>query len=148
MVGGIIFQLFSISIFVVLLCDFLRRVRRQNPAALGKRVRMVIWATVVAVVLVYARSLYRSVELLQGWRGYLITHEAYFVGLDGVLMLLVAIVFNVLHPGRLLRETGEISETVRVQEEGVGAEEMMVEGLGSKEKKGVVRESIMVENEV
>ena len=35
------------------------------------------------------RGFYRSVELIQGWRGYLITHESYVIGLDAVPMVLV-----------------------------------------------------------
>lgn len=36
------------------------------------------------------RGFYRSVELVQGWRGYLISHESYVIGLDAVPMVLVS----------------------------------------------------------
>ena len=30
------------------------------------------------------------------------THESYFIGFDGSLMIVAVAVFNLLHPGRLL----------------------------------------------
>lgn len=57
---------------------------------------------VLSVLCVYVRSIYRTVELLQGWKGFLITRERYFVALDGAMMVVAVAVFNVLHPGWLL----------------------------------------------
>jgi hypothetical protein len=54
------------------------------------------------VLCIYVRSIYRTIELLQGWKGYLITHEEYFVALDGAMMVAAVVVFNVVHPGWLL----------------------------------------------
>ena len=48
------------------------------------------------------RGIYRSIELLQGWRGYLITHERYAIALEGCMMIIAVAIFNVFHPGRLI----------------------------------------------
>jgi predicted transcriptional regulator of viral defense system len=48
------------------------------------------------------RGFYRSVELAQGWTGYLITHEAYIIGLDAVPMVIAMGTLAVLSPGSLL----------------------------------------------
>jgi len=99
MVAGILFQMASISVFVVLLILFLRRVRHEK---FPWNLKLLVAAMVFSVVMIYIRSIYRSVELLQGWNGYLITHQIYFVVLDGVLMVMAVAVFNVLSPGWLL----------------------------------------------
>lgn len=62
----------------------------------------VAWAT----VMIYIRGIYRSIELAQGWTGYLITHEVYFVWLDGFIMVLCMAGLAVAHPGFLLPQTG------------------------------------------
>jgi hypothetical protein len=54
------------------------------------------------------RGVYRTMELLQGWRGYLITHERFAIGLEGSMMAAAVIAFNILNPGKLLeKELGE-----------------------------------------
>ena len=103
MVAGILFQLASISIFVALLIMFLLRVRH---ARFPWNLKLLVGAMIFSVVMIYIRSIYRSIELLQGWNGYLITHQIYFVVLDAVLMVLAVSVFNVLNPGWLLGKDG------------------------------------------
>lgn len=113
MVGGIVFQLASITLFVVCAVDFLWRVLRRGSGVLRDFVPL-IGAMVFSMVCIYIRSIYRTVELLQGWTGYLITHEVYFVVLDGVMMVLAVVVFNVFHPGWLLPE----KEDSKLEEKG------------------------------
>lgn len=65
---------------------------------------MLCGATTISVAAILVRSVYRTIELLQGWRGYLITRERYFVALDGTMILVALLVYNVLNPGELLRK--------------------------------------------
>lgn len=103
MVAGIIFQLFSITVFVLCAADFIRRtMQRGLLQSLTGSVIPLLGAMVLSVVCIYIRSIYRTIELLQGWKGYLITHEPYFIGLDGAMMVVAVVVFNVIHPGWLL----------------------------------------------
>ncbi|PYH90125.1 RTA1-domain-containing protein [Aspergillus ellipticus CBS 707.79] len=103
MVAGIVFQLFSISIFVFFAADFVRRTLRMRVLQNMKgSIIPLLAAMVFSVICIYIRSIYRTIELSQGWTGYLITHEIYFVVLDGVMMVLAVGVFNIFHPGWLL----------------------------------------------
>ncbi|KAJ6164111.1 RTA1-domain-containing protein [Penicillium chermesinum] len=109
MVAGIVFQLASLTAFVLCAVDFLRRATRLGLLKLMARgpLAMLLGAMVLSTVVIYIRSVYRTVELAQGWHGYLITHESYFVGLDGVLMVIAVGVFNICHPGWLLPAGGD-----------------------------------------
>lgn len=103
MVAGIIFQLVSITIFVVCAVDFvIRTMRHKLLQSLTGSIVPLLGAMIFSVLCIYVRSIYRTIELLQGWRGYLITHEEYFVALDGAMMVAAVVVFNVVHPGWLL----------------------------------------------
>lgn len=100
MVAGIGFQLFTMSIFALLVFDFLRRARRM---VMMRSIKLALIALFVAFLMIYIRSIYRTVELAEGWTGFLITHEGYFIGLDAILMVIAAVVFLVLDPAVLLR---------------------------------------------
>lgn len=101
MVGGIVFQMGSITVFAMLFLDFLRRVHKEKQT-LGPKIDLLIAATAFSALMIYMRSIYRTIELLQGWSGYLITHQGFFIGLDASLMLLAVCVFNFIHPGWFL----------------------------------------------
>ena len=99
MVVGILFQLVSISGFLVCFSLVLFRARRVLPRV--PAVRLVALATVLSLVAIYIRSIYRTIELLQGWTGYLITTERYFIALDGAMMVISIGIFNIWNPSRL-----------------------------------------------
>ncbi|CAG8365928.1 unnamed protein product [Penicillium salamii] len=103
MVAGIVFQMFSITIFMVCAIDFIRRVMRRRllQTVTGSVIPLFV-AMILSIVCIYIRSIYRTIELSQGWSGYLITHESYFIALDGAMMILSVAIFNLLHPGWLL----------------------------------------------
>jgi hypothetical protein len=104
MVAGIVFQLVSISVFVYCAIDFLRRTTRAGLIKMGKMdsTNCIVFAMIISVVFIYIRSIYRVVELAQGWTGYIITHEVFFIALDGVMMIVAVGIFNIFHPGWLL----------------------------------------------
>lgn len=100
MVAGIAFQLATMTLFAGLVLDFLRRVRRR---VLPRAVKLVLLALAVSFVMIYIRSIYRTVELAQGWTGYLIEREGFFIGLDAALMFVAVGVFLIFDPASLLR---------------------------------------------
>lgn len=55
-------------------------------------------AITVSVLAVYVRCIYRVIELAQGWRGYLITHEVYLMVLDALMMAIAGLIFIPFHP--------------------------------------------------
>lgn len=123
MVGGIVFQMASITVFVMLFIEFLRRTRKLKKS-LGRKCEILISATAFSCLMIYIRSIYRTIELMQGWSGYIITHQAYFVALDAVLMLLAVTVFNFIHPGWFLPYNKGFLIAV------VSAEDLMMNGVG------------------
>ena len=58
-------------------------------------------------LMIFIRCIYRTIELLEGWNGYIITHEVYFACLDGLPMIIALITFNIFHPGRYVKNTNQ-----------------------------------------
>ncbi|KAL9594712.1 MAG: hypothetical protein Q9219_006876 [cf. Caloplaca sp. 3 TL-2023] len=120
MVAGIIFQMVSIIVFEVLFCLVIFRALPQITAS--RPLFLLSGATTVSVACILVRSVYRTIELLQGWRGYLITRERYFIALDGTMILLSLLVYNFLNPGELLQKADqnkalEVEDGTRVSTE-------------------------------
>ena len=111
MVGGIIFQMASITIFVFFFIEFLRRISHDRHNAMSRKIWCLVLASTFSCLMIYIRSIYRTVELLQGWSGYLITHEIFFIAQDASLMLGVVVVFNFIHPGWFLPTQKETALT-------------------------------------
>lgn len=95
-IAGIIIQLVSMSVFVVLWFYFIWAARALPYS------RPLAGTTSFAAALILIRNFYRAVEMSQGFSGYLITHEVYFTVLDGALMALVPISFNIVFPAKYL----------------------------------------------
>ncbi|KAF7164071.1 hypothetical protein CNMCM5623_008790 [Aspergillus felis] len=103
MVAGIVFQMASITVFVVLAADFVRRaLRRRLLQSMTGSIVPLFGAMIFSVLCIYVRSIYRTIELSEGWSGYLITTERYFIALDGAMMVAAVVVFNIFHPGWLM----------------------------------------------
>jgi hypothetical protein len=56
----------------------------------------------IVSVLILVRSLFRMVEYAQGHDGSLVKKEVYVYTLDALLMLIVAVILAVSHPGDVL----------------------------------------------
>ncbi|KAH8699306.1 putative RTA1 domain protein [Talaromyces proteolyticus] len=112
MVGGIVFQMASITVFVIFAIDFLVRVIRLDLLrTLQGSVLPLFSATAFSVLCIYVRSIYRTIELLQGWSGPIISTERYFIVLDGCMMILAVAIFNVFHPAWFLPHRKEVDLT-------------------------------------
>ncbi|KAK6201372.1 putative transporter or flippase transmembrane protein [Scheffersomyces amazonensis] len=136
MVGGIAFQVVSMTLFLYFLFDFINRslFRTGNTNVRftvgnylkcllntkgGRNIKQTLnpfynpkhdeirqragfglipLMILLSVVLVYIRCIYRVVELAQGWKGYLITHEVYVMTLDALMILLTCIIYSIYHP--------------------------------------------------
>ncbi|KAG8995735.1 hypothetical protein FRB94_008789 [Tulasnella sp. JGI-2019a] len=73
---------------------------------LTPNVKTMVFGLIIATVLVYIRSIYRTAELLDGWGGPIITNQTMFDLLDGVPVFLAMVALNVFHPGRLIPQGG------------------------------------------
>ena len=105
MVAGIIFQMVSLIVFEVLFCIVTFRALPQIKAS--RQLSLLSGATTISVACILVRSVYRTIELLQGWRGYLIIRERYFIALDGAMILVSLLVYNFLNPAELLRKANK-----------------------------------------
>jgi hypothetical protein len=63
-----------------------------------KKAKIMIGAMVFSTLLIFIRSIYRVIELLDGWNGPIISNETLFCVLDGLMVFLATAVFNVIHP--------------------------------------------------
>lgn len=100
MVVGIVAQLVSTCVFALLLNYAFIKGARQIRA--NRNLLLLSGATLLGIGCMIIRGIYRSIELLQGWRGFLITHERYAIALEGCMMIIAVAIFNVFHPGRLI----------------------------------------------
>ncbi|EIN12984.1 RTA1-like protein [Punctularia strigosozonata HHB-11173 SS5] len=131
MLGGIVFQLVAITIYTLLAAEFLLRVLRdrpiraappvpvvleklpsdssvrgflptvQQPKLYGK-LRLMVIGLCISTVVIYIRSIYRTIELSDGWNGRVIHTQVYFNVLDGAMITIAMFTLNFFHPGRLL----------------------------------------------
>ncbi|KAJ7111645.1 RTA1 like protein-domain-containing protein [Mycena crocata] len=130
MLGGIIFQMVTITAYVLCAGEFLlRRLRNRpvsapppaTPPALSPRMKLLVGALVFNTTCLFIRAVYRVIELSDGWAGRIIHTQVYFNVLDGAMIALAIITLNVAHPGWLLeRHTPVLAPT---KEKDVESEE-------------------------
>ncbi|GAA5916787.1 hypothetical protein JCM5296_007389 [Sporobolomyces johnsonii] len=123
MLAGIVFQLFSMAVFCCLGLDFFRRARK-DPLYSGKhnvregRIGLLGFGLTWGSTWILIRCIYRTVELAEGWSGYLITHEPYFCVLDSMAMVLCQAVFCFTWPSWCLPDFATLSRTTDVKING------------------------------
>ena len=132
MVAGLAFQVATLLVFMVLCTDFALRIRKryksmgedafdQNPLYAQLRnsfkFKGFVAGLTLATICIFWRSVYRVAELGEGWQGNLIRHQWFFVGFEGVMVIVACFALNIFHPAFTFREAME----------GMG-------GLGSKKK--------------
>ncbi|KAL9059168.1 MAG: hypothetical protein Q9162_001386 [Coniocarpon cinnabarinum] len=103
MIGGIVVQLVSMSLFSLLLFYTMWSARAEwltgsNLGPDAMRMKLILASTLLIDACILARNYYRAVELGEGWDGYLMSHEAYFCIFDAGLMTLVVIAFTCAPP--------------------------------------------------
>ncbi|KAH8782678.1 RTA1 protein [Diaporthe sp. PMI_573] len=100
---GLFIQLIFFGFFMVVAFSFHRSI---NVTPTGRSNSSIPWrkhmrALYVGSLLIMVRSLFRAVEYLQGFDGYLLRHEAYLYIFDALLMFLVMVLFNWIHPAEI-----------------------------------------------
>lgn len=130
MLGGMIIQVIGISVFLCFYIDLLLRARnlRQlraldpsenlslreqpsrpdlfNPDYAHVRAHpmfsWLLYATIASTLFIFARSIYRVVELAEGWNGYLMVHEVYIIVFEAILIFLGILGLTIIYPGTVL----------------------------------------------
>ncbi|KAJ6481507.1 RTA1-like protein [Mycena vitilis] len=132
MLGGIAFQMATITVYVLCAGEFLVRYLHNRPvgnaiagkletAPLDRKMKVLVCALVFNTTCLFIRALYRVIELSDGWSGRIIHTQVYFNVLDGAMIVLAIITLNLAHPGRLLNP---LPDSIRSAETTVrGSEE-------------------------
>ncbi|RYP41686.1 hypothetical protein DL767_000891 [Monosporascus sp. MG133] len=102
-IAGLFVQLICFGVFIVIAIAFDLKIRR---APTGRSECGIPWqkhmkALYVGSLLIMVRSIFRAVEYLQGFDGYLLSHEVYLYVFDAILMFLVMVLFNYVHPAEI-----------------------------------------------
>ncbi|KAJ7747832.1 RTA1-domain-containing protein, partial [Mycena metata] len=110
MLAGIVFQFVAIITYSALAADVLRRYHKDLPVRrtpndrglMDGKLKTMIAALAFSTLVLFIRSIYRIIELANGWHGHIIHTEVYFNVLDGGMVVLAIFTINFAHPGRLL----------------------------------------------
>ncbi|CAK5282093.1 unnamed protein product [Mycena citricolor] len=128
MLGGIAFQMVTITAYVLCAGEFILRYLSNRPVraaasreanadddnrtatpgsgdtrkALSPRMKVLLCALIFNTTCLFIRAVYRVIELADGWGGRIIHTQVYFNVLDGAMITLAIITLNVFHPGYLL----------------------------------------------
>ncbi|GAB1738096.1 hypothetical protein NU219Hw_g2630t1 [Hortaea werneckii] len=105
-VGGLFVQIIFFGLFVISASIFHVRVSRMPTQ---KCYELPFWkpqmyALYAVSIAIFVRSIVRVVEFLQGYSGYIITHEAFLYVFDAVVMWGAMITMNWIHPGQVAEE--------------------------------------------
>ncbi|OKL63501.1 hypothetical protein UA08_01558 [Talaromyces atroroseus] len=101
-VGGLFIQLIFFGFFIFVAVHFdLNMKRYPTQRALTLPWRKHLGAMYATSLLIMVRSIFRVVEYLQGFDGYILEHEAFLYVFDALLMFLVMAVFIVVHPSEI-----------------------------------------------
>ncbi|KAL3427229.1 RTM1 [Phlyctema vagabunda] len=106
-VGGLFVQLAFFAFFLVVAILFNRKINRA-PTALSTPASPVgsLWRThmrllYITSACIMVRSVFRLIEYLDGNAGFFMKNELFVYLFDGLLMLTVLVLFNLVHPGDL-----------------------------------------------
>ncbi|KAK5455815.1 hypothetical protein LTS15_005132 [Exophiala xenobiotica] len=83
-VAGLGFQLAAMTVFFACFLGFIARSFRQTWP---RHEVVLVGSMLLSFVSLYIRCVYRTVQLAEGWLGYLSTHERFFLALDAALMV-------------------------------------------------------------
>ncbi|KDR83263.1 hypothetical protein GALMADRAFT_239130 [Galerina marginata CBS 339.88] len=134
MLGGIVFQLMTITIYAICATEFFIRYFKNwplpragaTPPTDGKEYRLpdagcisgkitfMSVALLFSTMCLFVRAIYRTIELSNGWNGRIISTQVLFNVLDGAMVTLAIYTLNFAHPGLLL---GTGSGLVKVAKE-------------------------------
>ena len=93
-VAGLFVQIAFFGLFLVTELRFALRVNRVSPMLeRGNSWKFLNWTLLVASLLIMGRSVVRVIEFIQGFEGYIITHEYFIYVFDAAPMLLTSLIF-------------------------------------------------------
>ncbi|KAJ0420273.1 RTA1 like protein-domain-containing protein [Aspergillus carlsbadensis] len=119
MIAGLAWQVVSLGIFTIMATYFYLRVRKAtttdfNPDFVTLRskpyFKASLWGFAVAALVIIIRSVYRCLELRDGFNGELANDEVTFMILEAAMIAIAVIALTVFHPGAVWK--GQWNEAV------------------------------------
>ncbi|KAI5120896.1 hypothetical protein M0805_002996 [Coniferiporia weirii] len=120
MLIGIVIQMIAITFYILLAAEFFTRLYLQRPVRLRsyltvdpskkilhRKMKLMIFGLGFSTVCIFIRTVYRTIELVNGFTGRIIRTQIYFNVLDGAMIVLASYTLNFLHPGYLLADVIE-----------------------------------------
>ncbi|WWD17784.1 hypothetical protein CI109_102226 [Kwoniella shandongensis] len=118
--AGIAAQMASFILFTVMWAVFGFRARSMDKDLWSRPGwKSLYWALGFTCICFLIRSVYRTVELSQGYVGYIATHERFYLGLDTLPLLLGIAVYTYYWPGAYLK----FAPKVKKSKKGAAVEE-------------------------
>ncbi|KAH7106600.1 RTA1-domain-containing protein [Auriculariales sp. MPI-PUGE-AT-0066] len=111
MLAGIGIQFAALTIYSLLAIEFLVRVALDRPLRslnlssrgdMDNKVKSMIAGLIIGAIFLFVRTVYRTIELTDGWNGKVITNQNLFNWCDGMPIAVAMLTLNVFHPGRLI----------------------------------------------
>lgn len=103
-IGGLFVQIIFFGLFTLSAVVFQARLaKRPTPRSieLGDLWHRHMAALYVTSILILIRSIVRVVEYLEGYDGYLMKHEVFIYIFDALMMLIVTLVLQYIHPSEI-----------------------------------------------
>lgn len=107
--GGLFVQIIFFGFFMITTLVFQIRINKNpTPTTIGLSSLWSkhLFALYVTSTLIMIRSIVRVVEYLQGYDGYLLSHEIFIYVLDAFLMFVVMAFFHFYHPSEINCQIG------------------------------------------
>lgn len=101
--GGLAFQEAFLLFFVYLGIRFQLKLRVEGYASDTTKPIRLLYVLYAVITLITIRIVYRIVEYAGGPDDYIPTHEAFAYCLDSLPMFIALVLFNVSHPGTIMR---------------------------------------------
>jgi hypothetical protein len=129
MLVGIVIQMIAVTIYSALAFEFVFRYVKDKPFqrpnnqpptgnySLDPAMKSMLFGLGISTALIYIRSVYRVIELSDGWSGHIITTEWYFNFFDATMIMTAMFCLNFFHPGRLLGLSTSLSEVDSINED-------------------------------
>ncbi|KAJ0414022.1 RTA1 like protein-domain-containing protein [Aspergillus carlsbadensis] len=107
---GLFVQLIFFGFFFAVSVVFCRRVEKtKRVKILHMPYGALLYVLFLVSALIIVRCLYRVVEFVQGYDGYLMGHEVYLYVFDAIPMFVVQAIFHRYHPAKVLPQKGSFA---------------------------------------
>jgi hypothetical protein len=112
MIAGLVFQVITLLVFVVLAVDFAFRTKRSRIVSHSRDegllaslpFRGMLAALTLSTFCIFVRCVFRVAELSGGWSGPIMGRQDLFIGLEGVMISVAVLAMVLFHPNLCFRD--------------------------------------------